>query len=135
MPFPTRPTADAESRGAKLIRIGIALSSERDGDRLMESILLEAKAFTNADGGTLYLCAEDRRLRFAIVRNDSLDVAFICDVYGRLTGKPAVCLGTLGPGATGVASSLQHRAKDPRQAFARGGGLAAGLCLHRFCRI
>ena len=76
MPFPTRPTTDTESRGSKLIRIGIALSAERDGDRLMESILLEAKAFTNADGGTLYLRTDDGRLQFAIVRNDSLDVAF-----------------------------------------------------------
>ncbi len=76
MPSPTAPPLDIDSTGSKLIRIGIALSSERDGDRLMESILLEAKAFTNADGGTLYLCTEDRRLRFAIVRNDSLDVAF-----------------------------------------------------------
>jgi len=76
MPFPTKPTADTDSLASKLIRIGIALSAERDGARLMESILLEAKAFTNADGGTLYLCADDRRLQFAIVRNDSLDVAF-----------------------------------------------------------
>jgi GAF domain-containing protein len=70
------PSTDPDSRGSKLIRIGIALSAERNRDRLLESILLEAKAFTGADGGTLYLCTDDRRLRFAIVRNDSLDVAF-----------------------------------------------------------
>lgn len=76
MPSPKPLSTDTDSRGSKLIRIGIALSAERDGERLMESILLEAKGFTNADGGTLYLCTENRRLRFAIVRNDSLDVAF-----------------------------------------------------------
>jgi HD-GYP domain-containing protein (c-di-GMP phosphodiesterase class II) len=78
----TLPTFDSESRGSKLIRIGIALSAERDRDRLLESILLEAKVFTAADGGTLYLCTDDRRLAFAIVRNDSLDVAL-----GGTTGK------------------------------------------------
>ena len=76
MPFQTMPSTDPDSRGSKLIRIGIALSAERNRDRLLESILLEAKAFTGAVGGTLYLCTENRRLRFAIVRNDSLDVAF-----------------------------------------------------------
>ena len=82
MPSPTAPASDPDTRASKLIRIGIALSAERDRDRLLESILLEAKAFTGADGGTLYLCTEDRRLEFAIVRNDSLGVAL-----GGTTGK------------------------------------------------
>ena len=34
----------------RLIDIGIALSSEKDSDRLMERILLEATAMGNADG-------------------------------------------------------------------------------------
>jgi hypothetical protein len=36
----------------KLIELGIALSSETDGDRLLENILLGMKELTNADGGT-----------------------------------------------------------------------------------
>ena len=40
---------------ARLIEIGIALSAERDTNRLMERILLEAKDLCHADGGTLYL--------------------------------------------------------------------------------
>ncbi len=59
----------------RLIELGIALSAERDHDRLMERILLEAKDFTNADAGTLYLKTDDDTLRFQIVRNDSLNIA------------------------------------------------------------
>ena len=59
----------------RLIGIGIALSSEKDSDRLMERILLEAKAMANADGGTLYIRTRDDRLQFMILRTDSLQYA------------------------------------------------------------
>ncbi len=65
----------------KLIEIGIALSRERDHNRLMEQILLEAKSLCNADGGTLYLRDGDH-LGFAIMRTDSLEIAM-----GGTTGK------------------------------------------------
>ena len=58
----------------KLIDVGIALSAEKDHDALMETILVEAKAIYNADGGTLYLRNDDR-LTFAIMRNDSMNIA------------------------------------------------------------
>jgi HD-GYP domain-containing protein (c-di-GMP phosphodiesterase class II) len=60
-----------------LNRIGIELSAQRDINRLLEQILLAAKEITAADGGTLYLANEDgRSLRFAIVRTDSLGLAY-----------------------------------------------------------
>jgi HD-GYP domain-containing protein (c-di-GMP phosphodiesterase class II) len=59
----------------ELIEIGIALSAERDPTRLRELILLEAKGFTNADAGTLYLKHKGKELAFQIVRNDSLGIA------------------------------------------------------------
>ncbi|MDB5898576.1 MAG: hypothetical protein JWP41_2178, partial [Ramlibacter sp.] len=59
----------------KLIDIGIALSAERDPARLRELILLEAKAFTRADAGTLYLKNRGRELGFHVVRNDTLGIA------------------------------------------------------------
>jgi HD-GYP domain-containing protein (c-di-GMP phosphodiesterase class II) len=59
----------------KLIDIGIALSAERDPARLRERILLEAKAFTRADAGTLYLKNRGRELAFHVVRNDTLGIA------------------------------------------------------------
>jgi len=66
----------------RLIEIGIALSAERDINRLMETILLEAKGLCNADGGTLYIRTEDDRLKFEIMRTDSLNIAM-----GGTTGK------------------------------------------------
>ncbi|SDG51551.1 HD family phosphohydrolase [Roseospirillum parvum] len=63
------------SRLHRLIELGIALSAERDHDRLLERILLEAKDLANSDGGTLYLVTEDRKLAFAILRNDTLNTA------------------------------------------------------------
>ena len=59
----------------KLTEIGIALSAERNTHRLLEMILLGAKALTNADGGTLYSVQEDNTVKMEIVRTDSLDFA------------------------------------------------------------
>jgi HD-GYP domain-containing protein (c-di-GMP phosphodiesterase class II) len=59
-----------------LNEVGVALSGEKDIDRLLESILVAAKRLARADGGTLYRMGEDRRsLRFEIVRTDSLGIA------------------------------------------------------------
>ncbi|MFQ5718426.1 MAG: acetolactate synthase large subunit [Acidobacteriota bacterium] len=52
-------------------------------------------------------------IRFILTRHEQ-GAAFMAEVYGRLTGQPAVCLGTLGPGAanliTGVADANMDRA-------------------------
>ncbi len=56
-----------------LNRIGVALSSEKDINRLLETILTAAKTITNADGGTLYRVIDDQ-LKFEIVLNDSLNI-------------------------------------------------------------
>ena len=59
----------------RLIEIGLALSAERNHDRLTERILLEAIQITNADGGPLYRMTEETTLRFEIMRNDTLKYA------------------------------------------------------------
>ena len=69
-----QPSADQGSVLRRLIDVGIALSAERNHDRLMERILVEAKAIYNADGGTLYL-KDEESLSFAIMRNDTLGIA------------------------------------------------------------
>ena len=67
---------DLLRRLEQLNEIGASLSKERDITRLLESILLAAKAITNADGGTLYRMVDDHTaLRFEILRTDSLRIA------------------------------------------------------------
>ena len=78
----------AASAYRQLIDIGIALSVERDSAKLMERILLEAKAFTNADAGTLYLNNEDKELTFQIVRNDTLNIALGGTTGDAITFRP-----------------------------------------------
>jgi HD-GYP domain-containing protein (c-di-GMP phosphodiesterase class II) len=62
--------------------IGIALSQERDINKLLETILIAAKNLTHADGGTLYRLVGDK-LQFEIVRTDSLSIAM-----GGSSGNP-----------------------------------------------
>jgi len=61
-----------EEHLARLNRIGIALSSERDLGKLLTAILQEARNFTSAEGGTLY-GVEGDQLRFLATQNDALD--------------------------------------------------------------
>jgi HD-GYP domain-containing protein (c-di-GMP phosphodiesterase class II) len=63
---------DLGQRLEQLNLIGASLSAERDINRLLELILAAAKSITGADGGTLYRVAEDKTLRFEIVRTSSL---------------------------------------------------------------
>ncbi len=65
--------ASEEAKLEKIITSGIALSSERDKDKLFEMILLSAKELTNADGGTLYV-KDGNELSFEIIMNDTLGV-------------------------------------------------------------
>jgi GAF domain-containing protein len=57
-----------------VIPIGVELSSEKNFNRLLENMLLEAKKFCHADAGIVYLKDNDR-LKFVIVRNDALKIA------------------------------------------------------------
>jgi HD-GYP domain-containing protein (c-di-GMP phosphodiesterase class II) len=56
-----------------IIKIGIALSTEKDKNRLLEMIVSEARRITNADAGTLYLCEGDC-LTFRIMQNESMNI-------------------------------------------------------------
>src|SRR5512136_1875594 len=47
----------------------------------------------------------DSSIRFVMTRHEQ-GAAFMAHVYGRLTGKAGVCLGTLGPGATNLITGV-----------------------------
>ncbi len=61
-----------ESKITRLNQIGIALSSEHNLAKLLELILTEARRFTDADGGSLYI-KEENRLGFSVAQTESLE--------------------------------------------------------------
>ena len=67
--------SDLEDRLRRLNEIGVALSSvQNDLTALLERILLQARHFTGAEAGTLYLVKKDV-LTFEIAQNDKLNIA------------------------------------------------------------
>ena len=65
----------------ELNEIGIALSSEKDHNRLLELILVKAMDITNSDAGTLYI-RSGNSLKFEILHNRSLTIH-----QGGMSGK------------------------------------------------
>ena len=57
----------------RVIPVGVSLSAEKDFNRLLETVVIEAQTVTNADAGTLYLLDNDV-MKFVIVRNTSLGI-------------------------------------------------------------
>ncbi len=65
-----------ETENSELLQVGIALSAERDNDKLLDYILRQVRHIARADAGTLYLLERDaangeQKLRFKITQNDS----------------------------------------------------------------
>jgi len=76
----------------RLSQIGIALSAEKNINKLLEMIVDGAREFTHADAGTLYIVDEENKvLNFEIIQNDTLNIR----IGGANSGKvelPAVPL-------------------------------------------
>jgi acetolactate synthase I/II/III large subunit len=68
-------------------------------------------------------------VRFVPVRHEQA-AAFMADVWGRLTGQAGVCLATLGPGATNLATGVADANLDRAPVVAITGQLARDL-LHK----
>ena len=62
-----------EEKIHRLSEIGMALSTEKNTDRLFEMILDEAKRITNADGRTLYTIDESGNLKFEILSSETMN--------------------------------------------------------------
>ncbi len=105
-----------------VIPIGVALSTEQDFDRLLEKIILEARSFCNADGGTLYLRTPDDHLKFVVMSNASLNIALggaggqaipfpPLPLYDATTGEPnnrnVACYVALSGVSAGIADVYQ----------------------------
>jgi len=74
---------------ARLIDIGIALTAEKDYNRLLEKILTEARNITRADGGTLYILEKDQ-LYHKIMQTASMGIFKGGD--GQAIGFPPVAM-------------------------------------------
>ncbi|HET7024162.1 MAG TPA: HD domain-containing phosphohydrolase [Gemmatimonadales bacterium] len=80
-----RARADSAARTdelGELTEIGIRLSTERDYNTLLETILTQARRITHSDAGSLYVVEQDeqghRRLRFKLSQNHSRpDIPFV----------------------------------------------------------
>jgi sigma-B regulation protein RsbU (phosphoserine phosphatase) len=65
-----------------ILPLGIALSAERDWERLVERFVVTAMDLCNADAGSFFMRTEDNKLRYAVMRTKSLGQA-----YGGTTGQ------------------------------------------------
>jgi acetolactate synthase-1/2/3 large subunit len=54
---------------------------------------------------------QSKKIRFILTRHEQ-GAAFMAAAYGRLTGNPAACLGTLGPGATNLITGVADANMD-----------------------
>lgn len=80
----------------------------------------------NAD---LMMSLADSKIKFILTRHEQ-GAAFMADVYGRLSGKVGVCLATLGPGATNLATGVANANMDRSRLLAITGQTDAHL-LHK----
>ncbi len=74
----TPPSLGAEERQLleALVRVNRSLNTQSDRARLVETVLMEARALANADGGTLYLLDDSGGLCFEIMHNETLGIHF-----------------------------------------------------------
>lgn len=78
---------------------------------------LEAEGVTHIFGvpgeenADLMISLIDSKIEFVLCRHEQA-ASFICDAFGRLTGKAGVCLSTLGPGVTNLVTGLADANMD-----------------------
>lgn len=101
-----RSTADFQIQ--ELIRVGLALSHERDSATLLEMIVDAARRLTGADAGTLYVTDKaTQSLHFKILQNESLGTRINAVRDSGATIPPPVQLYIDGaPNAANVSSSV-----------------------------
>ena len=97
---------------------------------LLESLKRQkVDVFFGLPGGTvlpLYDALYSAGIRHLLVRHEQA-AAFAADGYARVTGKPGVCLGTSGPGATNLITGLTSAMMDSIPVVALAGQVPAAL--------
>jgi len=78
----TKELTSAQGKLEKLVKLGIALSAERNHTHFIEMMLRGAKELTHADGGLLFTHGETDELKVQLLDIDSIDLH-----QGGLTGK------------------------------------------------
>jgi hypothetical protein len=64
----------------EIVQVGLALSAERNINKILEIIINEARIISNADAGTLYIVTNDKKfLQFMILQNDTMNTRMIGD--------------------------------------------------------
>ena len=84
--------------------------SRTAADLLVECLQAEGCEFVFSVPGeetldVLEALSHTEAIRHVTTRHEQ-GAAFMADVHGRLTGRPAVAMGTLGPGATNLVTGL-----------------------------
>ncbi len=92
------------------------MSSRKASDLFVECLEAEGVKYVFGIPGeeTLDLneSLQDSSIYFVPVRHEQ-GGAYMADMYGRLTGRAGVCLGTLGPGATNLITGGRRRVPGP----------------------
>jgi len=122
-----RATALARDQQLDLVRVGIALTAERDLDRLLQLILSTARELVRADAGSLYLIEDgngERTLRFALAQNDSVPPSMVTSTMPITTGSLAGYVATTGEPMT--VDDVRHLPPDVPYRFNESFDLAIG---------
>ena len=91
------------------------MSSKNTAELFIECLEAEGVEYVfgvpGEENAHFMIALEQSSIRFVLCRHEQ-GAAFMSDVYGRLTGKTSVCLGTLGPGATNLVTGVADANMD-----------------------
>jgi acetolactate synthase I/II/III large subunit len=93
------------------------MTSRTGGELLVANLLAQGATHAFGVPGESYLPVLDalhdvaNRLKFVVCRQEG-GAAYMAEAYGKLTGRPGICMVTRGPGATNAAVGVHTAAQD-----------------------
>jgi acetolactate synthase-1/2/3 large subunit len=93
------------------------MTSRTGGELLVANLLAQGTTHAFGVPGESYLPVLDAlhdvadRLKFVVCRQEG-GAAYMAEAYGKLTGRPGICMVTRGPGATNAAVGVHTAAQD-----------------------